>query len=101
MPDTWTTIFNSSIAGRAVKCQVYGEGGYRVLTTQAEDTPGSLQHDNDESTRLHAQTLIIPPTAAGAPITLEGDTLPELHRVLIDNGFSNAAADELIAKYGA
>jgi hypothetical protein len=99
MPDTWTTVFESSIAGRSVKGEVYSEGGFRVLTTQVEDEPGSLQHDNDESTRLHAQTLIISPTPAGAMIVLEGDTFADLRQQLIDNGFSDAAADEIIAKY--
>lgn len=101
MPRSWTCIFKSNVAGREVDCQIYSEGGYRVLTTQADDTPGSLQHDDDESTRLHAHTLIIPPTAKGTPIEIEGAVLTELRQELIENGFSDDEAGEVLAKYSA
>jgi len=99
MSDAWRTVFNGIVSSREVTCQIYSEGGYRVLTTQAEDDPGSIQYDDDQSTRVHRQTMIVPPTAAGSAIAPEGETLEELRKDLIANGFSDAAAEEIVKKY--
>ena len=70
-----------------------------MRTEQGKDEPASLFHDEDQSTRIHAQTAVMSPTPAGTPITLEGETLEELRRDLIGSGFSASEADEIIAKY--
>lgn len=101
MANAWKTVFKGFIAGREVDCQIYSEGGYKVVTTQTDDDPGSLQHDDDQSTRVHSQTMINSPTAAGTVIAPEGETLEELRKDLVANGFSETAADEIVAKYKA
>lgn len=91
MADTWKSIFKGTIEGRTMEIEIYDEGGYRVHTTQGADDPGTVQSDG-------SSTIIIPPTEQGRPITIEGETPDEVRRDLLTEGFSEAAANEIVGK---
>jgi len=94
MADTWKSIFNGTIENRPVEIKVYDEGGYRVCTTQAADDPGAAQSDG-------SSTIIIPPTEQGRQIAIEGETPDEIRKDLLAEGFSEAAANQIVGKLPA
>ncbi|MBI5919979.1 MAG: hypothetical protein HY849_11500 [Nitrosomonadales bacterium] len=91
MADTWKSIFKGIIENRPVEIEIYDEGGYRVNTTQGADDPGTVQSDG-------SSTIIIPPTAKGRQIAIEGETTDEIRKDLLAEGFSEAAADKIVGK---
>jgi hypothetical protein len=94
MADTWRAIFKATIEGRPVEGEMYDEGGYRVHTTQNADDPGTVVKDG-------SSTLIIPPTEKGRRITIEGETLEEVGEGLADEGFSDAAVQDIVGRLRA
>lgn len=94
MADTWKTIFNGIIESRPVKIEIYDEGGYRVHTTQGADDSGTVQSDG-------LSTIIISPTEQGRQITIEGEVPDEIRKDLLAEGFSEAAANEIVGKLPA
>jgi hypothetical protein len=94
MADTWNPIFDGTIENRPVKIEMYDEGGYRVHTTQGEDDPGTVQSDD-------SSILIIPPTSKGMQITIEGEAPEDIRNDLVSEGFSAAAADDIVGKLPA
>ncbi len=94
MTDTWKSSFNGTIENRPVEIEVYDKGGYRVHTTQGADDPGTIESDD-------TSTLIIPPTEQGRKITIEGETADEIRNDLLTEGFSEAAASEIVGKLSA
>ncbi|MDP1769304.1 MAG: hypothetical protein Q8L74_10940 [Nitrospirota bacterium] len=91
MADTSRFIFKGTIEGRPVEIEIYDEGSYRVHTTQGADDPGSIQSDD-------SSTVIIPATEQGRKITIEGGAPEEIRKDLLSEGFSNAAANEIVSK---
>lgn len=89
---TWKSIVKLVIENRPVEIEVYDEGGYRVHTTQSADDPGTIQSDG-------SSTIIIPPTEQGRQITIEGETLDEIRKDLLAEGFSEVAANEIVGKF--
>lgn len=94
MTDTWKSIFKGTIESRSVEVEVYDEGGYRVHTTQGEDNSGFVQVDQ-------SSTTIVSPTEKGREITIDGETVDELRKELIAEGFSENAANEIVGKIHA
>jgi len=94
MADTWKSIFKGTIENRPVEIKVYDEGGYRVCTTQGADDPGAAQSDG-------SSTIIIPPTEQGRQIEIEGETPDEIRKDLLAEGFSEAAANQIVGKLPA
>lgn len=91
MADRWTRVFEGTAEGRPIEIEVYDEGGYRVQTTQGDDHPGSVQVDQ-------SSTAIITPTEEGREITIYGETVEALRKELINEGFSENAANEIVGK---
>lgn len=94
MAGTWKSIFKGKIENRPVEIEIYDEGGYRIQTTQGADDPGTIQSDG-------SSTMVIPPTEQGRPISIEGETPDEICKDLLAEGFSKAAANEIIGKLPA
>ena len=94
MTDTWKSIFKGTIENRPVEIEIYDGGGYRVNTTQGADYPGTVQSDG-------SSTIIIPPTTQGRQISIEAETTDEIRKDLLAEGFSEAAADEIVSKLPA
>jgi hypothetical protein len=94
MTDTWKSIFKGTVENRPVEIEIYDEGGYRVHTTQGADDPGNVESDG-------SSTLIIPPTAQGRKISIEGETLEEIREGLRSEGFSESAANEIVGNFPA
>ncbi len=92
MADSWSQVFEDTVGGRPVKGEIYDEGGYKVTTTQKEDYPGSLSGDE-------SNTIIIPPREAGTPIEIEAETLEELEKDLVTEGFSKDEAKTIVDKF--
>ncbi|MCK2149441.1 hypothetical protein MYE70_10220 [Marinobacter alexandrii] len=93
MSDTWETVFEAEIDGRNVKGEVYSKGGYKVSTTQKSDYEGHISSDD-------GSTIIIPPSAAGEPIEIDGESLDELERELVEDGeFSSSEAKKIVGKF--
>jgi hypothetical protein len=90
MADTWKSIFKGTIENRSVEIKIYDEGGYRVHTTQGADDSGYVQSD-----------ISIPPTERGQPITIDGETPNEIRKLLLAEGFSEAAASVIVGKLSA
>ena len=91
MANTWKSIFKGTIENRPVEIKVYEEGGYRVCTTQGADDPGTAQSDG-------SSTIIISPTEQGRQIAIEGQASDEIRKDLLTEGFSEAAADQIVDK---
>jgi hypothetical protein len=79
MSATWKTKFNEELGGREVSGAVFSEGGYRVTSTQREDYPGHFSSAGDSH-------IMLPPSPAGTPFSVEGETLEELQRELDECG---------------
>lgn len=94
MHGTWTTHHSGSIEGRIVTLETHSDGGYRVQTTQGEDYAGAVIGDG-------SSTTIIPPSAKGTPIDIEGETVDELREQLALEGFSSEAIEEIVAHFPA
>ena len=94
MADIWKSIFNGTIDGRHVIIKSYDEGGYRIHTNQGADVTGTIQREG-------SSTIIIPPTEQGRRITIEGETPDEIRAGLLAEGFSKAAAIEIVGKLRA
>lgn len=93
MADSWEEIFEKEVDGRPVKGEVYDEGGYRVTTTQKSDYEGDVSGDE-------SSTVIISPSAAGTKIKLEGETLEELEKELVEHGeFSDEEAKSIASMF--
>jgi hypothetical protein len=83
----WKEIFTKDVDGRKVVGSEHDDGGYRVSTTTASDYEGSVSGDE-------SSTVIMPPVAAGSPVSIDGEDLEELRKNLIEEGeFSESAAD--------
>ena len=94
MADTWKSIFKGTIENRPVEIEIHDEGGYRVHTNQGADDPGTVQS-------YGSSTIIIPPTEQGRSIAIEGEITDEIHKSLLNEGFSDAAATEIVGKLPA
>jgi hypothetical protein len=94
MADTWKCIFKGTIENRPVEIEIYDEGGYRVHITQGADDPGTVQSDG-------LSTIIIPPMEQGRQIAIDGETPDEIRSDLLAEGFSEAAANEIVGKLPA
>ena len=92
MADCWNHVFEDTVGDRPVKGEIYDEGGYKITTTQQKDFPGSVSNDE-------ANTIIIPPTAAGTPIEIEAETLEDLEKDLVTEGFSKDEAKAIVDKF--
>jgi hypothetical protein len=88
MSSQWTTVYEGPFGRRDCKLQRYSESedGFKVITTQLCDEPGVFETEG-------SSTLIIPPTPAGTEIHIEGDTIADLERNLVqEGGFSRVEA---------
>ena len=92
MADTWTTHHKGTVGGRTVEVKTYSDGGYRVSTTQGEDYPGSVSGDD-------SSTVIIPPSAKGTPIDIDGETVDEVRNDLAAEGFTAEQIDEIVGHF--
>ncbi len=90
----WTTHHEGEVEGRPVIVQTHSEGGYRVKTDQGADDEGTVF--GDDST-----TVIIPPTAAGRPIDIDGETIDEVRDQLKQEGFGEEAIAEIVGHFPA
>lgn len=91
MSDTWITKFKGTIENFPVEVQVYSDGGaLRVVTEQpeTETIPGSV----DGNSKIFPSVI-----NAGDRIHLEGATEQELMQELISFGFSQDAAEQVVA----
>lgn len=89
MNQDWKRTFTGSIGGRPVETEVYVDGGYRVRTTQGADSPGTVDGEPGSLT-------VIPPTEKGTTVEIDGDTLDEVRDQLIEEGFTEAEAIEIV-----
>lgn len=90
----WKDVFTKEVGGRQVTGSEHSEGGYRVSTTTASDYEGDVSGDE-------SSTVIMPPVAAGSPVSIEGEDLADLRKNLIEDGeFSEEDADEIVAGFG-
>jgi hypothetical protein len=94
MESPWKSKYKGGVGGRPVEAEVHDEGGYRVRTTQGEDAEGEVASDAGSIT-------IIPPTERGRVIDIEGETKEEVRDQLVEAGFSDAEADEIIRRLEA
>lgn len=92
MTDSWTTHYKGTVGGRDVEVKTSSEGVYRVSTTQAEDYPGSVSTDE-------TSTIIIPPSAKGTPVNINGETLDAIRSDLAVEGFNSQQIDEIVAHF--
>lgn len=92
MSDTWITHHDGLVEGRGVVVQTYSAGGYRVKTTQGEDYAGDAFGDD-------SSTVIISPTPKGTSIYIDEETIDEVREQLIQEGFSEVAAIEIIGHF--
>ncbi len=92
MADTWTTHHKGTVGGRTVEVKTYSDGGYRVSTTQGADYPGSVSGDD-------SSTIIIPPSAKGTPVDIDGETLDEVRGDLAAEGFTAEQIDEIVGHF--
>ena len=91
MSDTWITKFKGSIESFPVEVLVYSDGnGLRVVTEQPETVTTSMIQDGNS-------TVFPSVISKGSKINLEGATEQELMNELIEFGFSQNAAEKLVA----
>ena len=89
MADLWKTIYKGELEGRSIEVEEYDDGGYRVITTQKEDNPGSVSSEE-------TSVIIIPPTEAGREIHIEGETKKELIKEMMNEGFSEVGVKGVV-----
>ena len=97
MSDFWATHYEGEIEGRSIKVETYPRGGdrsYRVRSTQAKDHEGTVSSDE-------SSIMIVPPTSAGRPIDLEGQTIDEVVEQLKKEEFSNEAMNKIVSYFPA
>ena len=93
MTELWEEKFQTEVAGRSVKGEVYDEGGYKVTTTQKSDHEGKVSGDK-------SGTVIVPPSASGTSIEIDGETLEELENELVENGeFTREEAKKITSMF--
>lgn len=89
---SWTIHFEGTVGGRPVIVQTYSEGGFRVSTEQGEDHPGNVIVDG-------SSTAVLPPTAKGTPVGIDGESLDEVREGLADEGFDTEQIEEIVAYF--
>ena len=93
MTESWTKIFDDLIASRHVTGEIYGEGGYKISTTQKSKDDGSVSGDE-------SSTVVVSPTEAGNPIEFHSETLEELEIDLVSDGeFSTKDAKSIVDRF--
>jgi hypothetical protein len=92
MTDTWTTHHTGAVGGRIVEVKTYSDGSYRVSTTQGADYPGSVSGDD-------SSIIIIPPSAKGNPVDIEGKTIEEVREQLLLEGFAGDQVEEILSHF--
>lgn len=93
MNGTWTTHHTGNYEGRDVEVKTHSEGGYRISTTQAETVAGGVTSDG--STHVFGVTI-----NAGDAIDIDGESIAEVSRALVEEGdFSAEAAGEIVKHF--
>ena len=86
---SWTTHHEGEVEGRPVTVQTHSEGGYRVKTDQGADDEGTVLV-------VESNIAIMPPTTAGRPIDIDGETIDEVRDQLRQEGFEEGAIVEIL-----
>ena len=92
MAYTWTTHHEGTVNGRTVEVKTYSDGGYRISTTQSKDDLGSVSSDG-------SSTLIMTPTSKGRKIDIDGETVDEVCKQLVDEDFTEEEIKEIIGHF--
>jgi hypothetical protein len=90
--ETWTIHYKGTVGGRPIEVRTYSEGGYQVCTTQGADDNGGVI-SNEPS------PVIMPFTAKGRPIKIDGGTVDEIREQLAAEGFDEQEIEEIVSHF--
>jgi len=87
----WEKLFEAVYDGRHIEVELYSEGGYKINTTENEDSVAGFDID-DMGMAVYAHG------EKGRSITIEGETIAELDAELTQAGFNTESTKAIIDK---